>query len=134
MCLLARAGGQPRPLDFPGDGVDGGGSGMQRHHSLLCGVNGEDAEAVQAERDHAGRRRVVSFTLHHLWRDVCGAVRMTGHPVIRIIRAKEFWQDKDHPQDGLVPDCRCLAGLVLLLTLFSLFFFLSVEAHFKHKP
>ena len=41
-------------------------------------------------------------SLHRLWCDVQGAVRMIGHPVIRIIGAKEHWHDMNHPQGGLV--------------------------------
>lgn len=59
---------------------------------------------------------MVSTPLHHLWRDVRGAIRMISHPVIRIIGAKEHQADKDHPQGGLVLGCLRLLLLVLLLT------------------
>ena len=66
---------------------------------------------------------MVSFPLRHLWCDVRTAIRMIGHPVIRIIRPKEYRQDSDDPQGGLVRGCRHLPVLVLVLTLFSVFFF-----------
>lgn len=56
-----------------------------------------------------------------------------GHPVIRIIGPQGYRQDEDHPQGGLARGCRLRPVLVLVLAWFSVFF-LSVEAHFKHKP
>lgn len=72
----------------------------------------------------AGRRRIVSFPLLHLWRDVHAALRTRGHPVIRIIGPQGYRQDEDHPQGGLARGCRHLPVLVLVLA-FSLFFSFS---------
>lgn len=79
---------------------------------------------------------MVSFPRHHLWGDVHAALRMIGRPLIKIIGPNEHWRDKEHAwaRAGLSPPASACPGFNFIFSCLFLFFFLSVEAHFKHKP
>lgn len=91
---------------------------------------GEDAKSVQAQ----GLWEEEDGILHHFRHDGHGVIWLISHPIIRIIEAKEDQQDKAHPQGGLAIALWPPASVCPAFDFIFSVFFLSVEAHFKHKP